>query len=46
MVAGATALVIGEVIDADTLRTGATMACLSFFVIVISYVVAMHEEEI
>lgn len=46
MVAGATTLIIGNAIDADTLRAGAVMAAVSFFVIVASYVVAMHEEEI
>ncbi|MFK3605945.1 hypothetical protein RBC47_20855 [Pseudomonas fluorescens] len=46
MVTGATTLIIGEAIDADTLRSGATMAAVSFFVIVASYVVAMLEEEV
>lgn len=45
MVTGAATLVIGEVVDADTVRTGATMSAISFFVIVASYVVAMLEEE-
>ncbi|MBV7571817.1 hypothetical protein KW846_03805 [Pseudomonas sp. PDM32] len=45
MVTGAAALVIGDIIDADTIRTGATMSAISFFVIVASYLVAMLEEE-
>lgn len=46
MVTGATTLIIGEAIKADTIRAGAAMAAISFFVIVVSYVVAMLEEEV
>ncbi|HDS1057853.1 MULTISPECIES: hypothetical protein [Pseudomonas] len=46
MVTGATTLVIGEAVDADTLRAGVTMCAVSFFVIAASYVVAMLEEEL
>lgn len=45
MVTGAATLVIGDVINAATVRTGATMSAISFFIIVGSYVVAMLEEE-
>ncbi|NWC96093.1 MULTISPECIES: hypothetical protein [unclassified Pseudomonas] len=46
MITGFTTLIIGEAIDADTIRTGATMSVVSFFVIIASYVVAMLEEEV
>lgn len=45
LVTGMAALVIGDTLNADTIRTGATMVAVSFFVVVISYVVAMLEVE-
>lgn len=46
MVTGATTLIIGDALNADTVRAGATMVSVSFFIVVGSYVVAMLEEEV
>ncbi|MBV4457530.1 MULTISPECIES: hypothetical protein [Pseudomonas] len=46
MVTGAAALLIGDVVEAEEVRTGASMAVVSFFVIVASYVVAVLEEDL
>ncbi|CAK9889191.1 hypothetical protein [Pseudomonas fluorescens] len=46
LVTGATTLILGTALDADTVRAGATMCSISFFVVVASYVVAMLEEEL
>ncbi|MBV4475121.1 hypothetical protein N8H74_23335 [Pseudomonas sp. B2M1-30] len=45
MVTGAAAFVIGNVSDADTIRTSAAMTVSSFFVIAASFAVALLEDK-
>ncbi|MFA7944409.1 hypothetical protein ACEK06_18335 [Pseudomonas brenneri] len=46
MVTGTTTLLIAGAADANTLRASATMAIVSFFVIIVSYVVAILEGDV